>query len=108
MGLANHVNAIGEMLLSVDEKTQMIVEAASLPPPRPQERWWTHIIAFLSNEDVLFNRVKVDKEVFLDASLLENFEHILVCSEGERSKKSVLNVVFMTDNVGGFLRLNLA
>ena len=72
--MANRVGFLEEMLRRVDERTQMIVDAAALPvsPSQPQERWWTHVIAFYGNEDVLFNRVKVDKEVFLDASLLEN------------------------------------
>ena len=72
--MANRVGFLEEMLRRVDERTQMIVDAAALPvpPPQPQERWWTHVIAFYGNEDVLFNRVKVDKEVFLDCLTLVN------------------------------------
>ena len=66
--MANRIDILEERLRHVEARTQRILQAAAtpVPPPEPHETWWAHVVAFYGNEDLLFQRVNIDKQAFLD------------------------------------------
>ena len=70
--MANRVNVLEQRLQHVENLTQRIIDAAALPalPPEPIEVWWEHVVSFYGDEEILFQRVKISKQVFLDCLTL--------------------------------------
>ena len=70
--MANRVNVLEQRLQHVENLTQRIIDAAALPalPPEPIEVWWEHVVSFYGDEETLFQRVKISKQVFLDCLTL--------------------------------------
>ena len=67
--MANQMDALEEQLRRVEEGTQLIVDAANNRPRRRRqnEMWWQHIVGLYGDEETLFQRIDIQREVFLDS-----------------------------------------
>ena len=67
--MANRVTLLEERLQRVDERSRRIMESATeiVPDTNPQEIWWPYVVSFYQDERVLFERVRIDPEVFYDS-----------------------------------------
>ena len=67
--MANRVQLLEERLHRVEERNRAIVEASDQQVQllAAQEEWWHFMVNFLGTEDAIFERLRVNREVFEDA-----------------------------------------
>ena len=66
--MANTRERLEMRLQRADARVERIVEAGANPRPRrvPEERWWNHLVTLFNDENTLFERIGIDRGVFLD------------------------------------------
>ena len=75
--MANQVDVLEHQLQRVENRTRLIVEAANNQPQRMRqhEMWWQHIIGLYGDEETPFQRVGIQRAVFLDSLALVHNVH---------------------------------
>ena len=75
--MANSVDRLEEQLRRVEDHSRFVVNAAIDNVPRGQQNeiWWQHIVGLSVDEGVLFQRMGVDRGVFLDSLALVRDVH---------------------------------
>ena len=70
--MANRMRQLEERLAAIEERNRTIMETSTQPvePAGVLEVWWPFMTALFDNEDAMFEKLTINKNVFFDALAL--------------------------------------